>query len=58
MNLKIIRTLENGSSQRVVAEKFGVSKFTVADIWKDHQKISKCVDASDQDPSDLRYWQI
>ena len=33
--LKIIQALENGNSQRVVGVKLGVSKSTVADIWKD-----------------------
>ena len=33
--LEIVRALDNGSSQRVVAENFGVAKSTVADIWKD-----------------------
>lgn len=38
--------LEKGSSQRVVGEKFGVAKSTVADNWKDHAKISDSVSGS------------
>lgn len=45
--LEIVRALDNGSSQRVVAENFGVAKSTVADIWKDRQKILDFVSASE-----------
>ena len=40
MKLSIIKALEKGSSQRTVGESFGVPKSTVADIWKDRNKIS------------------
>ena len=39
MKLSIIKELEKGSSQRAVGESFGVPKSTVADIWKDRNKI-------------------
>ena len=45
--LKIIQALENGNSQRVVGVKLGVSKSTVADIWKDRKKISDSIAASE-----------
>ena len=45
--LEILQSLEKGASQRVVGEKFGVAKSTIADIWKHRQKISNAVSASD-----------
>ena len=45
--LEIVQSPEKGASQRVVGEKFGVAKSTIADIWKDRQKISNTVSASD-----------
>ena len=50
MKLNIVRALEKGTSQRVVGKKFSVAKLTVADIWKDRQKISDCI-ASSESPS-------
>ena len=41
--MKIIWEVQKGSLQRVVAERFGVAKSTVGDIWKDHQKIEDCI---------------
>jgi len=32
--LEILKVLEQGLSQRLVGEKFGVAKCTVADLWK------------------------
>ena len=45
--LEIVQSLEKGASQRVIGEKFGAAKPTIADIWKDHQKISDAVSASE-----------
>ena len=45
--LEIISALKKDSSQRVVAEKFGVAKSTVCDIWRDRGKIDEHVAASD-----------
>ena len=45
--LEIVQYLEKGASQKVVGEKFGVAKSIVADIWKDRQKISDAVSASE-----------
>ena len=45
--LEIVHTLEKGSSQRVVGEKFRVAKSTIAHIWKDRKKISGFVSASE-----------
>ena len=39
MKLSTIIELEKGSSQGAVGESFGVPKSTVADIWKDRNKI-------------------
>ena len=36
--LEIVKAVEKGSSQRIVGEKFGVAKSTVAEIWKDRKK--------------------
>ena len=45
--MKIIREVQKGSLQRVIAERFGVAKSTVGDIWKDHQKIEDCISSSE-----------
>ena len=45
--LEIVHSLEKGASQRVVCKKFAVAKSTVTDIWKDRQKISDAVSASE-----------
>ncbi len=45
--LEILKKLEKGLSQRVVGEKFGVAKSTVADIWKDRQKIINAISSSE-----------
>ncbi len=45
--LEILKELEKGLSQRVVGEKFGVAKSTVADIWKDRQKIINAISSSE-----------
>lgn len=46
-NLKIVRGVEKGTSQRNVAEKSDFDKSTVADIWKDRNKLSACIEASE-----------
>ncbi len=46
--LEILKPLEK--SQRVVGEKFGVPKSTVADIWKDRHKIHEAI-ASSESPA-------
>ncbi len=45
--LEILKPLEKGLSQRVVAEKFGVPKSSVADIWKGRQKIQDAITSSE-----------
>ena len=45
--MKIIREVQKGSLQRVVAERFVVAKSTIGDIWKVHQKIEDCVSSSE-----------
>ena len=45
--MKIVCDSQSGSSQRFVAEKFGVAKSTVGDIWKDRQKFQDCVSSSE-----------
>ena len=52
--LEIVRALESGSSQRVVGDKFGVAKSTVAEIRKYCQKISDSVAASESPGSAKR----
>ena len=49
MKLEIVKALEKGPSQRVVGDKFGVAKSTVADIWKD-RKIADFM-ASSESPA-------
>ena len=46
-NMEIVRELQNGHSQRAIAEKDGVAKSTVGDIWKYHQKIDDCISLSE-----------
>ena len=36
--LEIVKALEKGDSQRLVCQKFGIAKSTVADIWRDRKK--------------------
>ena len=43
MKLEIVKVLEKGTSQRVVGDKFGVAKSTVADIWKYRKKIADSI---------------
>ena len=45
--MEIVGALDNGTVQRQVATKFGVAKSTVADIWKDRQKLSTFTLASE-----------
>ena len=45
--MEIVRELQGEKSQRIVAEKFGVAKSTVGDIWKYRQKIEDCVLSSE-----------
>lgn len=45
--LEIVRALEKGNAQREFASKFGVAKSTVADNWKDRQKLSNFTLASE-----------
>ena len=45
--LEILKELQRGSSQRAVGDKFNVPKSTVADIWKDRQKITDAIAASE-----------
>ena len=40
--MEIVRELQNGHSQRAIAEKYGVAKSTVGNIWKYRQKIDEC----------------
>ena len=47
MKLEIVKAVEKESSQRIVGEKFGVAKSTIADIWKDRKKISYAISSSD-----------
>ena len=41
--MKIERELQNGHSQRTIAEKYGVAKSMVDDIWKYPQKLKDCI---------------
>ena len=45
--MEIVRELQNGHSQRAIAEKDGVAKSTVGDIWKYRQKINDCISSSE-----------
>ena len=44
--LDIIAEVRQGKSQRAVADRFGVAKSTVGDIWKNKEKIETHVTAS------------
>ena len=41
--LEIVQQLQQGKSQRLVADEFEVAKSIVCDIWKDQQKIEECI---------------
>ena len=45
--LEIVQQLQQGKSQRLVADEFEVAKSTVCDIWKYRQKIEECIASSD-----------
>ena len=45
--LELIRAIRDGCSQRLVSEKFGVPKSTVADIWNCKEKIEEHLSASE-----------
>ena len=45
--MEIVRELQNGHSQRAIAEKYGVAKSTVGDIWKYRQKLDDCISSSE-----------
>lgn len=45
--LEIIGEIQKGQSQRRVSELYDIPKSTVADIWKDREKIENFVSASD-----------
>ena len=45
--LEVIQELKNGKSQRFVATLYSIPKSTVADIWKDWEKIERYVSSSD-----------
>ena len=44
-----MQALERRTSQRIVAEKFGVAKTTVANIWKDHDVTRLLLALHDED---------
>ena len=48
--LEIVKALEKGDSQRLVGQKFGIAKSTVANIWRDREKIIDSV-ASSESPA-------
>ena len=48
--LEIVKALEKGDSQRLVGQKFSIAKSTVADIWRDREKITDTV-ASSESPA-------
>ena len=45
--MEIVCALQKGNSERVVAERFGVARSTVGDIWKYRQKIEDCISSSE-----------
>ena len=45
--MKIIGEVKEGSSQKFVADKYGVAKSTVSDIWKDREKIENSMSSVD-----------
>ena len=44
---KKFRELKSGKSQRFVGTLYGIPKLTVADIWKDREKIERYVSSSE-----------
>ena len=48
--LQVLKELDKGLSQRLVGEKQGIAKSTVADIWKDREKIITAI-ASSESPA-------
>ena len=48
--LEIVKALKKGDSQWLVGQKFGNAKSTVADIQRDHEKITDSV-ASSKSPA-------
>ena len=44
--LEIVKALEKGDSQRLVVQKFEIAKSTIADIWRDREKIIDSVASS------------
>ncbi|KAH7950920.1 hypothetical protein HPB52_003128 [Rhipicephalus sanguineus] len=52
----ILRQLEEGKKQAVVAKELGVARSTIATILKDKDKIMKCQDQSQLAPSRKRLW--
>ena len=48
--LEVLKELDKGLSQRLVGEKHGIAKSTVADIWKDREKITTAI-ASSESPA-------
>ena len=45
--LEVIEAIEKGKSQRRVADLFEIAKSTVADIWKDREKLKNFVSTAD-----------
>ena len=43
----MVKALENRESQQNIGKKFGVSKSTVADIWKERMNIAEAIASSD-----------
>ena len=50
MKLEIVKALEKGDSQRLVGQKYGIAKTTIADIWRDRKRITDSV-ASSESPA-------
>ena len=40
--VEVVQELKNGKSQQFVATLYSIPKSTVADIWKDQEKIERC----------------
>ena len=45
--MEIVRELQNGHTQRTTAEKYGVTKSTVGDIWKYRHKLEDRISSSE-----------
>ena len=45
--LEVLKELDKRLSQRLVGEKHGIAKSTVADIWKDREKITTAICSSE-----------